>query len=72
MERLHSILKELTISILCSASRTEQIYFFVWLKNRIERSRSILCLIREPYEFREERRGRRALASYHFGETGAF
>jgi hypothetical protein len=30
--------------------------FFVWLKSRIERSRSILCLVREPYECREEER----------------
>jgi hypothetical protein len=24
--------------------------FFVWLKSRIERSRSVLCLVGEPYE----------------------
>jgi hypothetical protein len=39
--------------------------FFVWLKSRIERSRSILCLVREPYECRgEERR-----ESAHVRET---
>jgi hypothetical protein len=31
--------------------------FFVWLKSRIERSRSILCLVVEPYECRGEERG---------------
>jgi hypothetical protein len=30
--------------------------FFVWLKSRIERSRSILCLVRESYKCRGEER----------------
>jgi hypothetical protein len=30
--------------------------FFVWLKSRIERSRSILCLVREPCECRGEKK----------------
>jgi hypothetical protein len=51
--------------------------FFVWLKSRIERSRSILCLVREPYRCRgEERREsahvRRALASGRFYGAGVF
>jgi hypothetical protein len=45
--------------------------FFVWLKSRIERSRSILCLVREPYECRGKERGRvpaseKALTSNRF------
>jgi hypothetical protein len=30
--------------------------FFVWLKSRIERSHSIICLVREPCECRGEKR----------------
>jgi hypothetical protein len=51
--------------------------FFVWLKSKIKRSHSILCLVREPYVCRGGR-GRRvltfgkALASDRFYGAGAF
>jgi hypothetical protein len=34
----------------------EATLFFVSLKSRIEQSRSVLCLVGEPYECREEKR----------------
>jgi hypothetical protein len=45
------------------------ILFFVWLKNIIERSRSVLCLVEELYEC-EGKRERRALTSGRFSEVG--
>jgi hypothetical protein len=42
--------------------------FFVWLKSRIEQGRSVLCLVL----WLEWKRGRRPLASGHFGGAGAF
>jgi hypothetical protein len=51
--------------------------FFVCLKSRIERSRSIICLVGELYECRGEERGEalasgRALASGCFCGSRAF
>jgi hypothetical protein len=45
--------------------------FFVWLKSRIERSRSVYCLVGEPYDL-EWRRVRRALASARALTSGRF
>jgi hypothetical protein len=42
--------------------------FFVWLKSRIERSRSVHCLVGESYECGQEEREESArVASGHFG-----
>jgi hypothetical protein len=38
------------------AKQNRAALFFVWLNSRIERSRSVLCLVREPYEYRGEER----------------
>jgi hypothetical protein len=50
--------------------------FFVLLKSRIERSCSVLCLVREPYKCRGEKREesahiRESAPSDHFGGAGA-
>jgi hypothetical protein len=42
MESFHSVFSK----------QNEVIPFFVWLKSTIERSRSVLCLVGEPYECR--------------------
>jgi hypothetical protein len=45
-------------SILRLARKIISLHFFVWLKIRTERSRSILCLVAELYDCRGEERGR--------------
>jgi hypothetical protein len=48
--------------------------FFVWLKSRIEQNRSVLCLVREPYEYRWEESTRvwESARIRSFSRAGAF
>jgi len=55
IERFHSSFLEWSRPILRLASRTESLYFFIWLKSKIERSRSVLCLVGESYTCRGEK-----------------
>jgi hypothetical protein len=50
------------------SKQNKVVLFFVWLKSRIEWSRSVLCLVEELYEC-EGKGGRKALTSGRFNEV---
>jgi hypothetical protein len=56
MERFHSSFFRMEPFYSPFGKQNRATLFFVWLKSKIERSRSIFCLVGEPYECRGKRK----------------